>query len=304
MTIFRMSLSLLCTLFIGGAACSPDFDPIWLVKDLRILAINADPPEVLLPAEEMILPSAETFPEVLITPLVVDPLDPEGLFDWELWACTAEEDGCDEAAERVLITRRSQTPLSEITAGFKLQPELFFAAFKADPLKGFGGVPVMVDLKVNRGAFSDRAYKRLVYGTFLPADKTPNENPAISRILADAEELPQPLSVERDAEMTLLPESLPEDKEDYLAITFTGQSKELSEYLEYSFFTTMGQLTEAKSGGQPSPFVEFKRVTDLSSTWTAELPPEATLPQEVTFWIVVRDDRGGVSWRTFTAQVK
>ncbi len=65
-----------------------------------------------------------------------------------------------------------------------------------------------------------------------------------------------------------------------------------------------GQLSQGKSGGTPSPFVEIKRVTDLSSKWTAELPPEATHPQEVTFWIVVRDDRGGVNWRTFTAQVE
>ena len=84
----------------------------------------------------------------------------------------------------------------------------------------------------------------------------------------------------------------PEAQETYVVRTFDGGTKEVTEYLSYSFFTTAGELSDARTGGRPSPFVTIRKVDDL----TSELTP--TEPGPGVLWIVVHDDRGGVGWQS------
>lgn len=295
MVLSRPMRGLLALALLGATGCTPEFDEVWLVKDLRILALRAEPPEVLVPL------GVTTFPKVKVTALVVDPLAPAGaLFDWELWACSAEESRCDEARTRTLITAARST-LDAITTEVSLDVNLYLASILADPLKGFGGVPVMVELRVRRDAFEARAVKRIVYGAPIPAQKTANANPSIAKVSADDKPLAGPALVASAGgeKVKLLPEPGPGDKEHYWVATYTGSERELDEYLSYAFFTTGGALSSATTGGKPSPFVDNKKVDDPSSDWT---PPKE--PGSATLYLVVRDDRGGVGWTTLAVEVR
>jgi hypothetical protein len=321
-------------------ACTPDFDEVWLVKDLRILAIRADPPEVLVDE----IPA--TFPKVDITALVVDPTDPDQVVDWELWGCPAAESSCEEADRRWRIAQ-NRTRLDQIQAEVHLDRSFYQIALEDDQLRGLGGVPVLVELRIRGKAREERGVKRLVYGTVeppLPQDaegawggpcrssapecdqgticdrssvtsrclKRPNENPSITEVLDatdDTSKEPVPTAgwqVVAEEVITLDPVSPEEDKEPYITDTLLKGTKELEEFLSYAFFVTAGELSHALTGGRPSPFVELKKTDDLTSEWTPEDPaasdanPTAASPQ---IWIVVRDDRGGVGWTSLSATV-
>ncbi len=281
------ALALLASL----AACTPDFENVWQVLDLRILAIQAEPPEVLQPLGTL------TFPAVKVSALVVDPRAPDGaVFDWKLWACTADENRCEISSKQVLV-KEGRSTLDAIRVDYVLSTELYLAAIQADVLKGFGGVPVMLELQVSREGSTDRGVKRLVYGAPLPSQKTPNANPTLAGVLADDKPLPAALTATVGTPIKLLPEPAKEAAEQYWVATYTGGERQLTEFLSYAFFTTSGKLSDATTGGKPTPFVENKKIADPSSTWTPTTPGLARL------WVVTRDDRGGVSWTTFTATV-
>jgi hypothetical protein len=307
------------------ASCTPDFEESWRVLDLRILAIQAEPAEVLASR------STTALPPVQITALAVDPRAPGGEVDWELWACTPEGDTCEDAVQRVLI-KKDRTTLDQIQASYTIGQDLLLAAIQNDTLRGFGGsVPVMVHLKITGSAGSDEGIKRLVYslhewptvqppaeGTLSGAcrgagaacdeglicdasnvcRRTPNLNPTITDVTADEKPIPDPFAVKPEQEIILEPASPTADKETYWVFTFEGGTKQLEEYLTYSFFVTSGDLSNPVTGGKPSPFLTKKKVDDLTSTWTTD--KEAT---GATVWIVVRDDRGGVSWVSYPATV-
>jgi len=333
---------LLMALAAAAAACSPDFDEVWQVKDLRLLAIQADPPEVL--ASTVIT----SFPRVTITALAVDPSDPGRLVDWELWACTADETSCEEAALSVRVARR-RTRLNQITAGLTLSPGLFAAALEEDPLKGFGGLAVLMELRIrDTETRIISGVKRVVFGLTIPlslealsqgqagalklppaADgawagacktatpacdpgldclqgrclKRPNQNPTISGVTVDKQAVGSSWTVSAGEELPLLPASPGADKQPYVVQTFTGGSKQLEEYLTYNFFATSGDLSNPNTGGKPSFIVDNKKTTDLTSDWTPEDLSKAA-SQQATVWIVVHDDRGGVGWTELSAQVQ
>jgi len=278
----------LTLLAVAGVACTPEFEQAWLVTDLRILAIRAEPPEVLVPA------GTTTFPAVHVDALVVDPrATADTVFDWKLLVCTAEEPRC-ELAERQELVRQDSTRLDQISLDFTLAADFYQAALAADPLRGFGGVAVMVELQVSRGEDVARGIKRIVYGNFVPPEKQPNVNPGIDRITVDEQPTPQPWAAKLGQKVKLRPSSPAADKEKYWAATFTGGKRELDEYLSYSFFVTTGKLSDATTGGKPVPFVTNSKLTDLSSDWTPAALAEGIGGAAV--WIVVHDDRGGVGW--------
>jgi hypothetical protein len=160
------------TLVLAASGCTPDFDEVWQVKDLRILALKADPPEVLAATLALVAP------KVTLTALVVDPTDPNRVVSWELWACPSASfsgtgsgsrgSSCEGATTRELIARK-KSKLDQITAELTPTPELLTAALKEDPGRGFGGVPLLVELRIDDDkAGLVQAVKRVVYGLALP----------------------------------------------------------------------------------------------------------------------------------------
>lgn len=320
-----------------ASGCTPEFDEEWLVKDLRILAMQAEPPEVLLPS------ASATPPPVQISALVVDPR-PSGseALRWELWACTPEEDTCDDAVSRTLV-RGATTTLDQIQASLQLTPQLLQRALSEDTFQGFGGVPVHVHLKVwgENQAEPVEAIKRVVYAaeggallqrpypllvepppgalagacsTATPCDdgltctdgtcvKAPNRNPAITEVEVDGAPIPPDGAAVpfTDEPVDLLPTSPEDAPETYWVFTYDATTRKLGEYIDYSFFVTDGELEYATTGGPPSVFATIKRVEDPTNEWT---PPEVDPGRPVTLWIVARDDRGGASWVRHTIRRK
>src|SRR3989339_296328 len=114
-------------------SCTPDFDEAWLLKDLRILAIRSDTPEILLEQAALEASNPE-FPQVSISALVVDPSAPSAPVTWKFWACTSEEITCAKASLRRLI-HEGQTSLNEIQTEFSLDQSIFKAGLAVDPYR-------------------------------------------------------------------------------------------------------------------------------------------------------------------------
>jgi hypothetical protein len=320
-------MGLIAVLGLSVTSCTPDFEKVWDVRDLRVLALQADPIEVLVPEEQLLL-LAGNAPSIRLQALAVDPRSPTAEYEWEAWACSGEEDHCDEAAVRRRVypdgdagagRAWARSPLDQIAFDFVIDqgidivahPEqsLLLAAQQADPFKGFGGVPVAIEIWIRdvNGGPDVRAIKRVSYGlidsdgagppTGVPAGKQPNANPTLS-VTVNGKPVPDPWLVLAEAQEVIGPQPAEEARQSYVVGTFDGGTEQLEEYLSYSFFATSGELSHSRTGGKPSPFVEDKKIADPTANWTA--PAE---PGPGTLWLVIRDDRGGVSWQRHDYQV-
>lgn len=301
-----LSVALTALLF----ACTPDFDDARDVKDLRILGMRAEPPELLFDS------FPQTIPPVSIEALIADPRDPTRAVAWELWACSPEALYCGEAsyAERV---HGDTTLLDAVRVDFTPSPTLFAAALDNDSFRGFGGLPIMLELRLQDGFETLRAVKRVGY-TFplpyspLPPEKVANENPSTLSVDINGTLL-QPgetLQVRVEQEIEILPRSSvgsPCVDEPLSADCYWVTSAQLPsggglptgieflqvpEFFTYRFFTSAGKLSHGQTGGPPSPFFDNKKIEDVSVEWTA--PTDSA---EASVWIVVDDGRGGVTWR-------
>lgn len=316
--VVAIMVAMLSALSLG---CTPDFEKVWLVQDLRVLAIKADPPEqIIRPAQLPVSNDPTTIAEVLaeqlrpiaLNVLAVDPRDAVREVAWEVWACTPEESFCDGASLEQRLYGAT-TRLDQIRYEFTPTPELLLASFQADPMRGFGGLPIVVEFRMADDEFTVRAFKRVVI-TFplpyspVPDTKQPNENPRLESIEGNGETLDLRVTQQVDAETEFVLQPVPtEDSkqsyvvvaaEDPLNITASdGLSVvELEEYLSYDFYTTGGHLSHATTGGKPLPFYEDKKVYETTSKWKASLAAHTTADQLAKIWIVIRDDRGGVNW--------
>ncbi|MBK8480192.1 MAG: hypothetical protein IPL40_03285 [Proteobacteria bacterium] len=326
----------------GLAACTPDFEEPWAVRDLRLLALQAEPPELLyreLPPELLSAgDGAAPVDPIRLRALAADPREPGREVEWEIWACTPEASGCREAERRWPVAidaagrcqplaedaapPRQRSRLDAITCDFVPTIASLLASLEADPYRGFGGLPLVVELRLFDGSQLVPAFKRLVYTVPLPyspvpAAKQANRNPELVAIEIDGARWTRDrLATERPrvgagAERELLPIVAEGAKESYLVLT-TGAAgeraelggdppvQELEEALSYEFYATAGELSHGRTGGRGSTFIIDKKVDDLTSRWTAPTPAPSATP---TLWIVVRDDRGGSSWLSFSVEV-
>ncbi|MCA9666809.1 MAG: hypothetical protein KC503_14515 [Myxococcales bacterium] len=288
-------LLVLGALLVAGA-CTPDFEDPWLVKDLRILAIAADPPEVLVP----IGPLPAQAPKVNVRTLVVDPRKAaDATVRWWVRACSADEDNCDDAAYAEDIVAPKTTRLDAIQFEVVASLELITKSLENDIFRGFGGVPVLVELHIDDPDGPEViGLKRLVYGVIDPPQKVGNKNPVLDVIKADDAPIAAKVEAKAGDKVVFLPEPVDTSKEKYVVRTFTGGERTLDEYLSYFFFVTSGALSHERTGGKPNQFVENKKVEDITSEWTA---PEE--PGSGTLWVVVRDDRGGATWTAVPYEV-
>ncbi|MEM6533751.1 MAG: hypothetical protein AAF654_14100, partial [Myxococcota bacterium] len=99
------------TLTLFAAACGMDVDQVEDVEDLRVLALRADPPEVLLPTANLDDPSALEI-NVSFSALVVDPRGGNVDFEWQF--CPVESfEACRDFEE---IRDESPTYIDELDA--------------------------------------------------------------------------------------------------------------------------------------------------------------------------------------------
>lgn len=268
-----------------AAACTGSLDERATVDDLRVLAISADPPEVVL--------TEAALPDVTLAALVADPREPARTITYEWLACGLTDDlRCASAGFRERLGG-GDAPLADLGATLTITGDLLDAARDLDTYRGFGGVALVAELVLAAGTDEELHSIKQVTGSLgLPAGTTPNANPTPPALRHDDLDWPtdEVLDVAPDAELSIEPVSPPEDAEHYGVYRFDLRIEELDEHLEYDFYASAGSWTRSSSGGPPSPLATE---TSLASVWA---PPEEPDGPDVTMWIVVRDGRGGAAW--------
>lgn len=290
----RLAALLSAGLLLGGCPIGNerytkprDLSEAWFIDKLRLLAIQAEPPEVV-PGE------TATF-----TALVVDPNEEAGLTAWI--ACPIEGDGgfgCeldptldfedatfDELQEAGVIgfepglTPRYTAPadfLDDLPDEDRAEGGYVLAqafVLPADVL----GEEGPEDFDFNQ---VEAGYKRLV----ISEAPTPNRNPGISHWVVDGARVPAGSVVEVDpGQIYQVAVELSDNSLERYVFLRDGQEEERIEEPYFKWYTDGGtQLEDATL----YPFTE--------ADWQS---PDADDPvQEGTWWVVVRDRRGGMTW--------
>ena len=269
-------------------ACTPDFEASSDVRDLRVLAVQAEPPEAQF--------DATTADPVDLHVLTVDPRTAAPITLHAAICAPTDSHRCDEGP---FITRDLGTrPLSTTLL---IPPEFVALAQADDDLKGLGGIRVQYSFSVDHGDGSGTVYgsKVLLYS---PRGGTPNQNPAIASVQLSREglklgELVAPgetLQLPQNVEIGLRPRVTDASIESYVTTDLRGNPVSLKEQPRYSFFVAPGAEVDRDTADEPLEGVMAP--PDGLSRITLHSAPG-------TLWIVVRDGRGGESWVTFPLEL-
>jgi hypothetical protein len=271
-------------LLLLAAACTPDFASASDVRDLRVLSIQAEPPEALFDAD------AGTADSVSVRVLAVDPLQDAGVQSAHLDVCGPTDSGrCDQGPS----FDGGTVPLAFTLPPF--DPRLLLGN---DKLGDYNGIRVQLSFMVDDGAPNGpvHADKIVIYSPanapWLTApDCKPNHNPALTDVRltiegADAGLFSDAGPLAIGTEYGMRPLLAPGAQEAYCALDLRGNLVRLTEQAHYSFFTGPGGEFDADGadepldgGAPPDGLVRFTPHADAG-----------------TVWIVVRDGRGGESW--------
>lgn len=287
------------------AACVGSEDTASNVKDLRVLAVQTDPSELyadVCSTDVTALVGALVKP-VRLTALIADPAGDGRDLDYTLWACASQSD--DTCKDDHVELARGTTKAGELVLdlfpgpGVARLPDGSFLAqevLQKDTYQGLGGLRMPLVLWVRGGSEQIYAQKLMVYGCPFFPDMKPNVMPVLpSGLLLEGEAwdegVPRALSGRGPFRVDLPDVSALE--ESYIVPSFELQPVHLQESWRFSFYATLGSFTPESTGG-----------TDLGgqsgnnhASWK---PPRDAQAQTVTFWIVTRDGRGGISWVTRT----
>ena len=313
------SLALAAGSLLAVAACTPTLDTPDQVHDLRLLAMQVDPPEVIVNGDNGI-PTAPIAPigppmSIKVTALVADP---EGMgrsvhYVFSTCAQIDESDSLvDNSTHRCLVGQIGYLELeqgdfvpgvsSELELHHNFQPSslLLDEAQQLDKYQGFGGLPLPVQLELRAGGEDVVGFKRIVYSAPITSPpQAPNANPALLGVTVDGQDWAEADSLAfARADHVFVPTPDPNNVESYQRLTFDHQLLQFHETLRYAFFTTMGKFNNPVTGGISNRTGEL---IDPDSTWS---PPGAPASGTVSFWFVVQDGRGGENWTVRQGQIR
>jgi hypothetical protein len=311
---------------LGLAGCGSFEDPTRVI-DLRVLAVQADPPEVVVDFDPenpaAVAPQLDSNP-VTVRALVADPGEDRRLA-WDMIVCPpTDSKRCDDAedpqtmiASGVVADPEAAAVADVPTASFVVGLDVLEASLSADSLAGFGGIAVQVQLRVwPEGADPDTsaevvyAAKQVVYAPREPAERVANRNPGLDALDVDGDAT-RPLAPGRCAdpaaprfevapgdELDLLPVEPMDARETYVLPTFDGGVRRITENLRYAWYASAGSWSSGSTGG---PIDAFGNAAPLDSTWRV---PEEGTTGDVSLWLVQRDERGGASWTEYCVVVR
>ncbi|MFL5308888.1 MAG: hypothetical protein ACJ79H_00405 [Myxococcales bacterium] len=275
--------------------CPGDFEKQSEIVKLRVLAVQAEP-------AELIVEPGQPLPRTTLTALAVEPSDAPVAMEYAL--CTVQEAvpppdvDCPGTQGIPLAPAGPTSAVLDLgdPRAIALALQLARDAGVADPgALPPDGVPVLVGFRATAPAHTLpdggppgadggdlQVFQGLTTVTARGPGAPPNQNPALAGLrMGDA-------GVEIAADGT---SSAPSSTTQRLAPVPAPGSKEPAdggvEPLGYSFFATAGSIsalrsTDTTATGQPG---------DTFVDWTT--PPGR---QQVRLWVVVRDGRGGVGW--------
>lgn len=303
------------------AACG-EFETRSIVLDMRVLAMTVTPPEIVIPFDFENPPDGPDdvdIPDIEVCALVADPAESRAL-EFAFTACAeTDTDRCDD------VTR----PVAPIAMGMVDDPEeaaapvamcgtitptleLFAVVqdvFENDSLSGFGGLQIHVELVAYPagGARDDGVYavKRFLLSPELPAGRVANSNPVLDAVMVEparGEPFAAPLGRCADIEpitvgagevINFVPEEAEGAREDYVVPTFEGGVRMFTENLTYAWYATEGSWQREVTGG---PKDIAGNEPPLDSKWTAPADLRGAQSEDVSIWVVQRDERGGLAW--------
>jgi hypothetical protein len=283
------------TLLLSLLGCSSDFAPYSNLSTPRVLAIRSDPamPRADVPAR--------------FEALTYVPVGVSATYQWSYCPVAAK------AADRYAC------PLPWATASTVFGPTLPAYDLGTGPTATFThgvdpatlaslcatgiatpdyagsvdcdlGFPITVVLDLNTGVQPLRA----AFQVYLPIDAlaTPNANPGVEALYADGLPFPtQALAATPEKPVVIAVATAPDAVEQRPIPAFEGTPGLRAERLTFSWFTDAGSWDKDRTSFLDG---ETTLAEATTNTWTA--PAVDGFGAPIRFYVVARDDRGGVSW--------
>lgn len=283
------------------ASCTPGFDEASLVKDLRLLAVQAEPPEYLVEGER-----PKEWP-VTLRVLLADPRGAQRHLTCEVRWCDLGRARTCEGKDWTPILPPLPCNVGVSEFQVSIPDEIVQFVQGKDPTYGtpvHSGVAVWLEILVRGGEETLYGLKSVVFSPKQPKDRTANKNPKIAKVLAGEEEVLEGGVIRYRTGEPLWIEVIPDKdaKEKYLLPTLypVGGVAEETEFMTVAFYADGGSFSEATRSDQPSSVFEEAPTGEearLRSRWT---PPDEA--KEVHFWFVLTDGRGGVGFTTLRGE--
>lgn len=261
--------------------CTNDLERQSQLQRVRVLAVRADPAEIVFDPQGSVPPAPVTLTSLTYAPdggpEVTYALCRPGA---NVYAQDVQCPGADgltldggvvdvsDPSVRALLAADGGVPLTDPS----FQPQLA------------RGIQLNVGYLATDGTPGDRGIERGVYQLSLRATQAPNHNPQLVEIFVGKDPARR-LQGERlplRTKVTFTPSLAPGSVETY--VDANGQTQ--TELLVYSWFATgQGKVEDFRS---QEPFNGLgKRESDYTT---------ASVPEVVTLYVVVRDGRGGTDW--------
>jgi hypothetical protein len=317
----------LVVLSIFGFSCVPPTDDPSQVKDLRVLGVNFEPPEVMATNCEALLGATDggeidisgflAFARpIKMTWLIMDPKGEGRDISYEVKACANQTDyKCENEGDFVSLAS-GVTKAGELTRilapGFSfvdvgpdggMGTPLLLEVGTQDTFRGIGGLRMPIVLHVKAGEEETYAMKLMVFSCRIFPTMKPNVNPVLpgmtftttdSRANGDDGgvwgENDVPEFTGKDGGIRFEPLPFTELQEAYVVPSFQLKPLDLVESWKVSWHADLGRISPNQTGGTGLDGEEERH-----RVFWAPLIAENT-EQDVNFWMVVRDGRGGQTW--------
>ncbi len=302
-----------------GSACLDIPDDPTTVHDLRVLGVSLEPPELMAPVCPSLTGGQITIPPedlatyaapVTLRALLVDPAGNGRPISYELFACSSLGDRTCEKEEETILVTSGQTTAGVFTHTFRPgtillpngQPLLLQVLLDDTRYHGLGGIRVPLVLHVGAQGEEIFAQKIMLYSCQFFPEQRANVTPALPGLKLN--EAPWPaepevLPLSGRGPFRTLPEDLAPLQEPYVVPSIpdlegTVTRIDLVESWKLSWYTDYGSFSSLTTGGTDAAGRESRH----NNEW--RLPANAQ-ERDVTYWVVARDGRGGLSWRTWRA---
>lgn len=254
---------------LSQSHCLPTPDPREKIQELRVLGIKAEPP------------AAKPGDTITLSVLSVSPTEEPIALTWFL--CTSPQDveqGCHDKPTALALGTANTATL--VVPTNYLQGELT-AVEKQE------GRYLVVTLVAKSGAQTFVATKRTVI-----SPNPNNQNPQIaglSLLSADGTPQAEPWSVQPEKKYKLTLKASDGSQEAYIHNNTLGSPESVKEKLYLSWYLTHGSYEKGY----------LSEANDLMNTWV--LPKELPTSGKITLYAILRDNRGGVDWKSYTVRV-
>ncbi len=308
-----MRLWLLLPVLLTAGCLAPTDDPSQ-VKDLRVLGVNFEPPELMAPKCDLSDPSVlgAFAKDIDSTWLVEDPDGGGRPISWELRVCANQGDlRCDDDGDFAVLDRGT-ADAGELKVTLKrpaltqLQDEkdggtfLLQEVFEQDTFKGLGGLRVPFVMRFSAGEEQVYAQKLFVFSCqFFPSMK-PNVNPVLPGVKLNGEDWPEGMVPELKGVEEQRIEAIDFSKlqEDYVVPSFELKPVALTEAWKISWVADLGKIAPNETGGVDLGGQDSRHVVKWKPSSTERTE------RDVHFTFITRDGRGGQTWIRRTAHYK